>query len=129
MKRPGSRTVVTGGAGFIGSHLVELLLRRGDEVIVLDDLSTGSVDNLAAVSNHPRLRWIEGSVTDPMTVRRATRGADRIFHLAAAVGVNLIVESPLSSLRTNIHGTEAVLEAALESGSEVLLASTSEVYG
>ncbi|MET0929659.1 MAG: GDP-mannose 4,6-dehydratase [Aeromicrobium sp.] len=129
MKRPGNRSVVTGGAGFIGSHLVELLLRRGDEVIVIDDLSTGSVDNLAAVNAHPRLRWIEGSVTDPVAVRRATRGADRIFHLAAAVGVNLIVESPLASLRTNIHGTEVVLEAALESGSEVLLASTSEVYG
>jgi UDP-glucose 4-epimerase len=129
VKRPGSRTVVTGGAGFIGSHLVELLLRRGDEVIVIDDLSTGSMRNLSAIADHPRLRVVVGSVTDPVAVRQATRGADRIFHLAAAVGVNLIVDSPLSSLRTNIHGTEAVLDAALETGAEVLLASTSEIYG
>jgi len=124
-----NRSVVTGGAGFIGSHLVELLLQRGDEVIVLDDLSTGSARNLAAVDDHPRLELHQGSVTDAAAVRRATRGADRIFHLAAAVGVNLIVDSPLSSLRTNIHGTEIVLEAARETGAELLLASTSEVYG
>jgi UDP-glucose 4-epimerase len=129
VKRPGNRTVVTGGAGFIGSHLVELLLRRGDEVLVLDDLSTGSMRNLAAVVDHPRLTVHEGSVTDATAVRRVTRGADRIFHLAAAVGVNLIVDSPLSSLRTNIHGTEVVLDAALDGGCEMLLASTSEIYG
>jgi UDP-glucose 4-epimerase len=129
VKRRPDRTVVTGGAGFIGSHLVELLLSRGDEVIVIDDLSTGTMRNLASVVGHPRLEMHVGSVTDPSDVRSATRGADRIFHLAAAVGVNLIVESPLSSLRTNIHGTEVVLEAARETGAELLLASTSEVYG
>ncbi|MET0952132.1 MAG: GDP-mannose 4,6-dehydratase [Aeromicrobium sp.] len=129
MSRATTRSVVTGGAGFIGSHLVELLLQRGDEVIVLDDLSTGKASNLAAVDDHPRLEKHRGSVTDPATVRGATRGADRVYHLAAAVGVNLIVDSPLSSLRTNIHGTEVVLEAARETGADVLLASTSEVYG
>jgi UDP-glucose 4-epimerase len=129
VSRATTRSVVTGGAGFIGSHLVELLLQRGDEVIVLDDLSTGKASNLAAVDDHPRLEKHQGSVTDPATVRGATRGADRVYHLAAAVGVNLIVDSPLSSLRTNIHGTEVVLEAARETGADVLLASTSEVYG
>ena len=128
MKRP-VRSVVTGGAGFVGSHLVELLLERGDEVVVLDDLSTGTAHNLAGVKDHPRLQACEGSVLDGAAVQRAVQGSDRVFHLAAAVGVSLIVDSPLSSLRTNIHGTETVLEAAHQLGSEVLLVSTSEVYG
>lgn len=124
-----TRSVVTGGAGFVGSHLVELLLERGDDVVVLDDLSTGNSENLAAVDGHPRLEVREGSVLDRPFVRRALDGSDRVFHLAAAVGVNLIVDSPLSSLRTNIHGTETVLQAALDAEIDVLLASTSEVYG
>lgn len=122
-------TTVTGGAGFIGSHLVEALLERGDFVTVIDDLSTGSISNLASSLGHLRLRFIEGSICDPDAVASAVNGSDRIFHLAAAVGVRLIVEHPLESLRTNIHGTETVLDAARSAGSTLLLASTSEVYG
>ncbi len=129
MNRRPHRSVVTGGAGFVGSHLVELLLDRGDIVIVLDDLSTGSAQNLASVLDHPRLSVRQGSVCDQAAVRGAMRDAQRVFHLAAAVGVNLIVDSPLASLRTNIHGTETVLEVARELNVKVLLASTSEVYG
>ena len=123
------RTVVTGGAGFIGSHLTEHLLACGDEVTVLDDLSTGSLDNLADVIDHPRLRWVHGTVLDRHQVDWLVNGADRVFHLAAAVGVRRIVEEPLQSLRVNLHGTENVLEAARAAGATVLLASTSEIYG
>ncbi|HEY5855547.1 MAG TPA: GDP-mannose 4,6-dehydratase [Aldersonia sp.] len=123
------RTTVTGGAGFIGGHLTEHLLARGDEVTVLDDLSTGSVGNLSAVRDHPRLTFVEGSILDRSTLRSVVSGADRVFHLAAAVGVRRIVDHPLESLRTNLHGTENVLDAALEADAQVVLASTSEVYG
>ncbi|WP_082176881.1 NAD-dependent epimerase/dehydratase family protein [Arsenicicoccus sp. oral taxon 190] len=123
------RTVVTGGAGFIGSHLTDHLLARGDEVVVLDDLSTGSLANLAAATASDRFTFQPGSVLDQALVRDTVRGADRIFHLAAAVGVHRIVDDPLTSLRTNIHGTETVLEAALAEGAEVLITSTSEIYG
>lgn len=123
------RTLVTGGAGFIGSHLVEHLLRRGDEVLVLDDLSTGRMENLAAVAGDPRLAVWRGSVLDERLVDRAMARTDRTFHLAAAVGVHVIVEHPLESLRTNLHGTEQVLEAAVRHRRPMLLASTSEVYG
>ena len=123
------RTVVTGGAGFIGSHLTEHLLARGDEVTVLDDLSTGSLDNLADVIDHPRLRRVHGTVLDRHGVESLVHGADRVFHLAAAVGVRRIVDEPLQSLRINLHGTENVLEAARAAGATVLLASTSEIYG
>ncbi|CAM3072087.1 UDP-glucuronate decarboxylase [Prescottella defluvii] len=123
------KTTVTGGAGFIGSHLVEYLLRQGDEVVVLDDLSTGKLANLESVSGAAGFRFVEGSILDRDAVDSAVGGADRVFHLAAAVGVRLIVDSPLESLRTNIHGTETVLDACLDAGSTLLLASTSEVYG
>lgn len=123
------RTLVTGGAGFVGSHLVEHLLHLGDDVVVLDDLSTGSARNLAAVADHPRLQMIHGSILNPQTVRSAMATCDRVFHLAAAVGVKLIVEQPLRGLRINIHGTENVLSAAIEQEASVLLVSTSEVYG
>ena len=123
------RSLITGGAGFIGSHLTEYLLDRGDEVVVLDDLSTGRLSNLDTVRDHSRFRFVEGSILDPATVKLAMAEADRVFHLAAAVGVHRIVERPLESLRTNLHGTEVVLEEALSAGAEVLLASTSEVYG
>ena len=88
----GMKTLVTGGAGFVGSHLVEYLLERGDEVVVLDDLSTGSTRNLAGVADHPRLEMIHGSILNPQTVAQAMRTCDRVFHLAAAVGVKLIVD-------------------------------------
>ncbi|WP_229054678.1 GDP-mannose 4,6-dehydratase [Aeromicrobium sp. Leaf350] len=123
------RSLVTGGAGFIGSHLVEQLLEMGDDVVVLDNLSTGSLDNLELVHADPHLSWHQGDVTVRSDVQWAMRGVDRVFHLAAAVGVHLIVESPLASLRTNIHGTELVLETAQQVGVPVLLASTSEIYG
>lgn len=123
------KSAITGGAGFIGSHLVEYLLAAGDEVAVLDDLSTGSMENLRGVLEHPRFRFVEGTILDRAAVDRVVAGSDRVFHLAAAVGVKLIVEDPLTSLRTNIHGTEVVLDATLAAGAVLLLASTSEVYG
>lgn len=123
------KTAITGGAGFIGGHLVEHLLAQGDEVSVLDNLSTGRIENLDNVINHPRFRFMEGNILDRSAVDELVQGADRVFHLAAAVGVNVIVEHPLESLRTNIHGTEVVLDATLDAGASLLLASTSEVYG
>ncbi|MCC3266121.1 NAD-dependent epimerase/dehydratase family protein [Arthrobacter gengyunqii] len=123
------KTAITGGAGFIGSHLSEYLLAAGDEVAVLDDLSTGSLENLSGVLDHPNFRFVEGTILDRNAVDSVVAGADRVFHLAAAVGVKLIVEDPLTSLRTNIHGTEVVLDATLAAGAVLLLASTSEVYG
>jgi UDP-glucose 4-epimerase len=123
------KTAITGGAGFIGSHLTEYLLAAGDEVAVLDDLSTGSLDNLQEALQNPNFRFVEGTILDRAAVDSVVAGADRVFHLAAAVGVKLIVEDPLTSLRTNIHGTEVVLDATLAAGAVLLLASTSEVYG
>ncbi len=123
------RALVTGGAGFIGSHLAEALLQAGHEVAVLDDLSTGRLVNLAAVKDHPRLEVIEGSVTDEALVRKLVAGADIVYHLAAAVGVRLILDRPVGTIETNIIGTEAVLRAAREERPRVVLASTSEVYG
>lgn len=123
------KSVITGGAGFIGSHLVDHLLARGDDVVVLDDLSTGTLFNLDAVRHHAHFQFIEGTVLDRALVHSVIAGADQVYHLAAAVGVKIIVEEPLTSLRTNIHGTENVLEAAHSAGAMLLLASTSEVYG
>ncbi|MQA97001.1 MAG: NAD-dependent epimerase/dehydratase family protein [Streptosporangiales bacterium] len=123
------KAVVTGGAGFIGSHLIDLLLDQGHEVVALDDLSTGSRANLDRASAGPRFRLVEGSILDEDLVGSVTAGADVVFHLAAAVGVHLIVDHPLRSLRTNLYGTEVVLDAAVRHGCRLLLASTSEVYG
>jgi UDP-glucose 4-epimerase len=123
------RTVITGGAGFIGSHLVEHLLAAGDDVAVIDNLSTGRLENLEDHLANPRLRFVEGSILDRAAVDDVVAGADRVFHLAAAVGVHLIVDHPLESLRTNIHGTETVLDSTLAAGAVLLLASTSEIYG
>ena len=123
------RALVTGGAGFIGSHLTEALLAAGHEVVVLDDLSTGQRGNLAAVEGHPRLEVVVGSVTDEPLVRKVVTGADVIYHLAAAVGVRLILDRPVGTLETNIAGTEILLRAAREGRPRVVLASTSEVYG
>jgi UDP-glucose 4-epimerase len=123
------RALVTGGAGFIGSHLVEHLLGRGDHVVVLDDLSTGSLDNLAGVRSHPELEVEVGSILDRAALARLTEGCERVYHLAAAVGVRLIVDQPLTGMRTNIHGTEHVLDACRDAGAALLLVSTSEIYG
>jgi len=121
--------VITGGAGFIGSHLTEHLLAAGEEVVVLDDFSTGTMANLAHLRRSRSLHVVTGSVLDELLVRSVVRGSDRVFHLAAAVGVRRIVEHPLDGLRTNLRGTENVLEAAAENDVETLVVSTSEVYG
>ncbi len=123
------RILVTGGAGFIGSHLSEALLGRGHEVWALDDLSTGRLENLASFGRHPRFRFIEGSVTDPTLVFGLVKQCDQTYHLAAAVGVKYVLENPLRSLITNIRGSEVVLEACDEHRRKVMLFSSSEVYG
>lgn len=123
------KSVVTGGAGFIGSHLVEHLLAAGDTVVVLDNMSTGNPRNLEVVRDDPALTVTDGSILDPAALDSVVRGADRVFHLAAAVGVRLIVDEPLAGLRTNVHGTENVLDACLTHDARLLLASTSEIYG
>jgi len=121
--------LVTGGAGFIGSHLVDALLARNDRVIALDNLATGRLRNLDSASDHPNFRFVHGSVLDALVVDELVREADCIVHLAAAVGVKLIIEQPLRSFITNIRGTEIVLDAAHRYRRKILLASTSEVYG
>ena len=123
------RVLVTGGAGFIGSHLCEALLNRGAEVWALDDLSTGRLDNIRPFERHPKFRFLEGSVTDPSLVNGLVAQCDQVFHLAAAVGVKYVLENPLRSLITNIRGTEVVLEACSEHGRKVMVFSSSEVYG
>lgn len=122
------RAFVTGGAGFIGSHLVDSLLAGGFQVTVLDDFSTGSRDNLAHIPSTAALTVVEGSVLEAPLVEELIAQADCVYHLAAAVGVRRILDRPLESIRVNLKGTENVLEA-LKPGVPVLLASTSEVYG
>lgn len=121
--------LITGGAGFIGSHLTERLLAAGHAVTIIDDFSTGSAANLQAVENHPRLRVVASMVSTCPGLNELADGADAIFHLAAAVGVELVVRSPIRTIKTNLVETEAILEAASRRGVPVLLASTSEVYG
>jgi UDP-glucose 4-epimerase len=124
-----SRCLITGGAGFIGSHLTERLLADGSEVVVIDDLSTGRRDNLAAVAKHPRFRLVEGSIADPLALSEAARDAEVIYHLAAAVGVKLVADDPVHTIETNIYPTEFLLRLALQGKRKFFLASTSEVYG
>lgn len=121
--------LVTGGAGFIGSHLVERLLERGDRVRVVDDFSTGSVRNLDRVVDHSELEIQDGSITDPAFLEASIDGIDRVFHLAAAVGVKLVAENPVRTIHTNIYPTELLLRLASEERLPFFLASTSEVYG
>lgn len=123
------RVLVTGGAGFIGSHLCETLLQRGHEVWALDDLSTGRIENLTTFQRHPRFRFVEGDVKDLTLVSELVAQCEQVFHLAAAVGVRYVLENPLRSLLTNIRGTEVVLEAADAHRRKVILFSSSEVYG
>ena len=124
-----STWLVTGAAGFIGSHLMEALLARGDRVLGLDNLSTGRIENIAHILDHPRFHFARASLADEIVLDRLASEADVIVHLAAAVGVELIVERPMHTIETNVMGTEAVLRAALRYRCRVLLASTSEVYG
>lgn len=122
-------TLVTGGAGFIGSHLTDSLLRSGEDVVVLDDLSTGHEQNLAAVLDHPSLQFIKGSILDASLLDELVGRSHTVYHLAAAVGTFTILDKTLESLRTNLHGTENVVESSLRHGARVLIASTSEIYG
>jgi len=126
--------LVTGGAGFIGSHLTEALLARGDQVLVIDDESTGRLENLAAVRNHPRLQIVRGSIGDAALVRRSLDGLSEVYHLAAAVGVALIAREPLQTIERNIYPTQLLLDELCrrhQAGQMIkfFLASTSEVYG
>jgi UDP-glucose 4-epimerase len=123
------KALITGGAGFVGSHLAEALVARGDEVYVLDNLSTGSIENIEHLKNNPRFHYsIESIMNEPMTAELVDR-VDVVFHLAAAVGVRLIVESPVNTIETNVHGTEMLLKLANKKKKKILIASTSEVYG
>lgn len=123
------KALVTGGAGFIGSHLVDRLLAEGWEVVALDNLSTGRLANLAHLDGEPRFRFVAGDVCDEALVASLVNGCQVAFHLAAVVGVRHIVDDPLGGMRTNVRGTESVLSAALRHGVRVCFASSSEVYG
>ena len=123
------RALITGGAGFIGSHLADRLLADGHRVVLLDDLSTGRYDNIAHLLDREDVEFVLGSILDEDLVDEVVARCDRVFHLAAAVGVELIVEQPLESLRTNIRGAEIVLEKAHKHGTPTLVTSTSEIYG
>lgn len=123
------RVLITGGAGFIGSHLSDAYIKRGDEVYVIDDLSTGSIENIQHLKSHPRFHYTIDSVHNQPVTAELIDQCDVIFHLAAAVGVKLIVESPVRTIETNVRGTEVVLSVANKKKKKVLVASTSEVYG
>lgn len=121
--------LITGGAGFIGSHLADALLARGDTVTILDDLSTGAMRNIAHLRDHERFRYVIASMLNAPLLAELVDEADAVFHLAAAVGVRLIVESPVRTIETNVRCTELLLEVAAKKRKKVLVASTSEVYG
>jgi len=123
------RVLITGGAGFIGSHLADACIARGDEVFVIDDLSTGTLANIRHLESHPRFHRTIDSVRNEEVVEKLVDACDVVFHLAAAVGVKLIVESPVRTIETNVRGTEVVLAAAARQQKRVLITSTSEVYG
>ena len=123
------RVLITGGAGFIGSHLADAYLQRGDEVMVIDDLSTGTIDNIQHLKSNPKFHYTIDSVHNQPVTAELVDQCDVVFHLAAAVGVKLIVESPVRTIETNVRGTEVVLALANKKQKRVLVASTSEVYG
>ena len=123
------RALITGGAGFIGSHLSEALVARGDHVLVLDNLSTGSIDNIAHLKGRPGFEYFIDSVDNEPLLAELIDRSEVVFHLAAAVGVKLIVEQPVHTIETNVHGTEVVLKHANKKKKLVVIASTSEVYG
>jgi nucleoside-diphosphate-sugar epimerase len=123
------KVLITGGAGFIGSHLAEAHLKRGDEVFIIDDLSTGSIENIRRIKGLSKFQYYLDSVTDHHLMAELVDLCDAVYHLAAAVGVRLIVESPVKTIETNIRGTEVVLHHAAKKRKRVLITSTSEVYG
>jgi UDP-glucose 4-epimerase len=121
--------LVTGGAGFIGSHVVDACIAGGDHVTVLDDLSTGRIDNIAHLLGHERFRFVEGSILNERLVGQLVEACDEVYHLAAAIGMRRVVGMPLTTFKTNLNGSDVVFSAAALRGRRVLLASTSEVYG
>lgn len=124
------KALITGGAGFIGSHLARNLLQKGDEVYVIDDLSTGDIENIRDIRRNGSFHFQRGTILDKKAMRDLIRKVDVIYHLAAAVGVKYIIDNPLESIKVNVTGTETILELACEAGKrKVILASTSEVYG
>lgn len=123
------RVLITGGAGFVGSHLSDAYIARGDEVFIIDDLSTGSIENIQHLKGNPRFHYTIDTVENRPVLAELVDRCDVVFHLAAAVGVKLIVESPVRTIETNVRGTEAVLHLANKKKKKVLVASTSEVYG
>ncbi len=123
------KALITGGAGFIGSHLADHLLDRGDQVVLLDDLSTGRLANIEHLNDRSDAEFVLGSILNTELIDEVVSRVDAVFHLAAAVGVNLIVERPLESLMTNIRGTETVIEMAHKYDKRLLVMSTSEIYG
>jgi UDP-glucose 4-epimerase len=123
------KALITGGAGFVGSHLTERLLERGDEVFVIDDLSTGSIENIEPFKGQPRFHYTIETIMNAPVLAELVDRVDVVFHLAAAVGVRLIVESPVNTIETNVHGTEKILALANKKRKKVVLTSTSEVYG
>ena len=123
------RVLITGGAGFIGSHLAEAYLHRGDDVLVIDDLSTGTIENIRHLKDNPKFHYTIDSVHNQPVTAELVDQSDVVFHLAAAVGVKLIVESPVRTIETNVRGTEIILALANKKKRKVLIASTSEVYG
>lgn len=123
------KILITGGAGFIGSHLAEKLLSIGHEVYIIDDLSTGSIRNIDHLRINPKFHFNTNTITSEQLLSSIVDKVDIIYHLAAAVGVQLVVRSPIKTIQTNIHGTEVVLKAAVKENKKVLIASTSEVYG
>jgi UDP-glucose 4-epimerase len=123
------KALITGGAGFIGSHLADTLLAQGEEVFILDDLSTGSVENIEHLQQHPRFHYFFDTIMNRFLLAELIDRADIVFHLAAAVGVRLIVESPVRTIETNVKGTDHVLEYAAKKKKTVVIASSSEVYG
>ncbi|MGQ9471713.1 MAG: NAD-dependent epimerase/dehydratase family protein [Candidatus Aminicenantales bacterium] len=123
------KILITGGAGFIGSHLAEALLSRGEEVFALDDLSTGNLENIEAIKDNPRFHFVLGSVLEKGKVDNLVSRCDWVYHLAAAVGVKLVYENPVYTINVNVKGSENVLNSALRFAKKVFIASTSEVYG
>ncbi len=123
------KILITGGAGFIGSHLADELITGGDDVVVLDNLSTGRFENIAHLEENKRFRFVEGTILNEMLVDKLVEKCDVVYHLAAAVGVDLIVKKPLESLVTNIKGSEVVLDMVYRYHKKVLITSTSEIYG